>query len=341
MSAERAESEESKKYFMASTDVAEKMHAYVSTDSWREGILRTYKFLDDHKLVKDVVVQPIVTSEHREEFDTINRVKVCSPSEAQEVFAAYGARMPKMKTKSIMIVPIILPDAQRVADITAFLPSPWMIYHASFDSSLAGMPRTLEVMTYVEKLLATMGVDESCYEELQAGALLLNCGWSKNAAHIVSAAHQMSKQSGESVIHHLSHTRAPVVGKIYRSPEDVPQAKEGAQTGASYTLVNMGDIVGEMMTIAMTKRYGLKPAIERIHLLPDEAFKTIITTQTRFFDQTDIDSAQSGRISPDLRKRAEQRLISRMMNVSGNMGGIREAFVADLLGKVLFIAAIP
>jgi len=65
-------------------EVVKKAHAYVNTDRWREAVVRTYTFLDQHKDVRDVVVLPIaadgasemeIFSAHRAESHVANQMK--------------------------------------------------------------------------------------------------------------------------------------------------------------------------------------------------------------------------------------------------------------------------
>ena len=104
-----------------------------------------------------------------------------------------------------------------------------------------------------------------------------------------------------------------------------------------------GDIVAEIMTIAVTKKEGLQPVLSRLPLLPDDAFRSIILKKSFYHDKSEFSPDEvreaefNNNISPATRKKAERLVVAVLERISGMTRGALDLFVQDLLGKAIIV----
>jgi hypothetical protein len=320
---------------------AKKTSAYMGTDRWKEAVKRRYALLDKHPLVRDVVVKPIGSAHG---FNHERRAQVVSHEEARRLVLETGGTLPEADSHSIIFIPIggkslLSPDE---------LPSPWVTVHAIFDDFKVSLKGCNSLVTEISSVLDSISANNTFGgESVRAADLLLNCGWSENAFHMVTAAAAKRGARDGRLDTHLDDLRPPTIGKRYKNSSDVPlktskSTSSTLVTGASYVMRSTGDIVAEIMTIAVTKSEGLKPVLSRLPLLPDDTFRSIILRQNFYHDKGEFSpdekrEAQLNNISPATRKKAERLVVEGLERISGMTRGALDLFVQDLLGKAIIV----
>ena len=321
---------------------AKQTSAYMGTVRWKEAVKRRYALLDEHPLVKDVIVKPIGSTYG---FVHKRRAQVVSHEEARRLVAESGGTLPEADSHSIIFIPI-----GGTSSISGDeLPSPWVTVHAIFDDfevSMKGCSSLIkEIYSALESISSNnfLGSMNVC-----AVDLLLNCGWSENAFHMVTAAAAKRGTRNGRLDTHLDDLRPPTIGKRYKNSSDVPlrtskSTSDTGVTGAAYVMRSTGDIVAEIMTIAVTKKEGLQPVLSRLPLLPDDAFRSIILKKSFYHDKSEFSPDEvreaefNNNISPATRKKAERLVVAVLERISGMTRGALDLFVQDLLGKAIIV----
>jgi hypothetical protein len=336
-------------------EVAKRAHAYVSTDRWREAVVRTYTFLDQHKDVRDVVVQPIaadgatemeIFSAHGvEEIRGETRVYVADLAEAQEILGRVGVELPAVRVSSILFVPVV-GSGMSVNPTPGNLPSAWMTVHALFDGS--DKERVLPTCARVEDKISRIIFDQIVgpFNTADIGVLplLFNCGWSENAFNMAIAAHRKGGSDFRRVLE--DEIPSPPVGRRYRSPESVPVRPHPRPTinnGLNYVARPLTDLVSEVMTIAVTKPEGVQLLRDRLGEVPDELFLQMIKRKGMEHMFNDIVpeeeiSSLSAPLPESVRHRAESHVANQMKDVIKLTRNLRDLLVKDLAGKAVFVS---
>lgn len=326
---------------------AKKSSAYMGTDRWREAVKRRYALLDEHPLVKDVVVKPIASAHG---FDFKIRTQVVSHDEARRIVSASGGSLPAADSRSIIFIPIAGSYFPSPDD----LPTPWVTVHAIFDdlelwATRMKLQRCSRLVNDIFPVLGSIGVDQFGGEDVPAASLLLNCGWSENAFHMVAAAAARRGAGGASLDRHLDDLRPPTIGKRYKAPSDAAlrtskPTSDTDVTGATYVKRPESDIAAEIMTIAVTKSEGLQPVLSRLPQIPDDAFRSIILANKHSFggakgafSPEEMREAEQHSISPATRKKAERLTVAGLERIREMTSGALDLFVQDLLGKAILV----
>ena len=341
---------------------AEKTHQYVNTEKWRDAVMRTYSFLDKHDAVGDVIVIPIAIDDRS--FRNLLPARVDDgllswvadrPAAGGTLVRIGGDRddIPRVQNNAITVVPLVGMYG-RSADT---LPSAWMLVHGMFDRGMKDLPACREAFQEILELL--QGIDPHNHT-LSPIPLLLNCGWSENSFHMVTAAiHHTADKPGKRYKDVLSHKMAsPTVGKRYKSHEDVTIQDEMPVStnerslprisGLKYVERPHEDIVSEIMTIAATKPSGFQPVLSRLPQLSDEVMlgHVFYSKEPRFkalIDRAWDGFEKSGKtqmlLAPADRKMIEEHLLTDLDEIKMLTHDLRDRLVQDLLGKVVFVTA--
>jgi hypothetical protein len=325
--------------------IVKRSHAFVSTDRWREAVVRTYTYLDSHESVGNVVVIPVAvhTEVMRKIFvprrGEINRAIVMTQDEARSKLKGMGVDLPSVGPREIVFVPmvggnvIIYPDP-------ASLPTSWMTVHAMFDDFRGSLTECRKVR---DDLMAM-------FELASYGSIpyLFNCGWSETSFNMIKAAHSVKMRSGsrdgiKAIL--KDRFKMPAVGKRYRSVESVPVhgPDEGHANVLEFTHLGPSDIAAEAMTIAATKPEGFQPVITRLFSMPDEVLWYDIF---RHSGELNLDVDQVYRKNEHLNEIIPTPLKARLFSllqrdleeIKKLTGDVRERLVQDLLGKAVLIA---
>ncbi len=347
-------------------------HAYVSTEKWRDAVMRTYRFLDSHDSVGDVVVVPLAISNTmvgsllyglRSGSDTRSwvvdkqaassllwRLRGNTSNNDIDTLKTIDISDLVYKKNTITVVPLV-GMFKRTPDT---LPSAWMLVHAMFDRGMDDLPACSEVSRDLRKLLASI---DPYGHALSPIPLLLNCGWSENSFHMVSAAmrHAEGGSKRQDVMTHqdvMAHKMgSPVVGKRYKSHEDVTIRDEvplpsNMISGLSYVRRPHGDIVSEIMTIAATKPSGFQPVLSRMPQIPDVImFAHIFHSKDPSLEDLKkrIYLNNVGRrqfsMDADDRKMIEERILLDLDEIGTMTADLPDRLVHDLLDKVVFVTA--
>jgi hypothetical protein len=329
---------------------AKKAHAYVSTSRWREGVIRTYTFLDGHSGVSDVVVIPFAISS--------SEVSGLMPRRPRGNLEWVSDR--RTAAAQLERYDIDIPDRDDVITVVALtgsvthgpdrLPSSWILVHAMFDRSNGDLLACEEVAKDLHRLLHEPPDWGTRY--FTPIPLLLNCGWSENSFHMLTAA-----------LHHNDHSRgyrgvmdnmmdSPAVGKRYKSHEDVPIRDENSpprSSGSNYVQRSKGDVVAEIMTIAVTKPSGFQPVLSRMSQIPDDIMTNHIMytendprtrdLRAKIWRQMETDRTKGRLMSLEAadRKAIEGFVLDDLEEIKMLTHNLRDRLVHDLLGKVVFV----
>ncbi len=336
---------------------ARKSHAYVNTDRWREAVVRTYTFLDQHSDVDDVVVIPIAAHGlvGREIFGkrgNMNRARVLERSEAERVLSRFNVSLPPASERSIVVVPVVGAGAL-VDPVPGTLPSAWMTVHSIFDDDKTSLQACEEVMkdlTYV--------LDDHANNAWDAIPLLFNCGWSESAFHTAMAAYQRAVSlHGDNDRYYdvlANDFGVPPVGRRYKSAQDVPVIPgKGDRMGVFHVKRPVTDLVGEVMTIAATKPEGFQPVLSRLAEMPDRFLADAVLEadlppeildklkgplRPRSTSRWDRDSSKIQKLSPDERRVVEALIETDLEEISMMTHSVRDRLAHDLVGKVVLVA---
>jgi hypothetical protein len=176
---------------------------------------------------------------------------------------------------------------------------------------------------------------------------------------VTAAIHHTADKRGTYYQSVLTHKIAsPTVGKKYKSYEDVTIRDEMPVStiekslprisGLKYVQRPIGDIVSEIMTIAVTKPSGFQPVLSRLPQLSDDVmmghifhskeplFKALIDRVWETFEKSDH---QMILLAPADRKMIEDQLIDDLDEIRRVTYNLRDRLVQDLLGKVVFVTA--
>jgi hypothetical protein len=339
---------------------AEKAHQYVNTEKWRDAVMRTYSFLDKHDAVGDVIVIPIAIDFRSfrnllpTRVDDRLRSWVTDRHAAGETLVRIGGDrddIPRVQNNAITVVPLVGMYG-RSADT---LPSAWMLVHGMFDRGMQDLPACREASQEIRGLLKAI---DPRNDSLSPIPLLLNCGWSENSFHMVTAAiHHTADKRGTYYRDVLSHKlSSPVVGKKYKSHEDVSIRDEmPASTierslprisGLKYVQRPHGDIVSEIMTIAATKPSGFQPVLSRLPQLSDDVMlghvfhskePRFIALRDRVWEVFEKSEDPHILLAPADRKMIEETVLDDLEEIKMLTHDLRDRLVQDLLGKVIFV----
>ena len=349
---------------------AKKAHAYVNTDRWRDAVVRTYSFLDQHKNVRDVVVQPIaadgaIDARIFSQFGAVGtgspydddergraRVQVMDRDAAREIMSKVDVDLPDARPSSITFIPVV-GSGVTVRSEPGTLPSAWMTVHALFDSNLEMLPSCKRIFNKISDIVYPHNRDmdqPGLFGAVSALPLLLNCGWSENAFNMAIAAHRAGGKDFHRVL--AQDMVTPPVGRRHRDPESVPlQPGKGAGTlftsGLMYVSRPEVDVVAEIMTIAATKPAGVQPVLDRLSDMPDEFFipvikKTYSDASTRhLFDdvlsEDEVETLQAP-LSISVRRRAVGHVLVDLKSIVRLAQNLRDLLVKDLVGKAVFVS---
>jgi hypothetical protein len=336
------------------TRAAKKAHAYVNTDRWRDAVVRTYSFLDQHKNVRDIVVQPIaadgaVDMRIFSQFGADDnergreRVQVMDRDAARKILSGVDVELPDARPSSITFIPVV-GSGVTVRSEPGTLPSAWMTVHALFDSINREMlPYCYRIFDKIDNIVHPHNRDEDLFGAVSALPLLLNCGWSENAFNMAIAAHRAGGKDFKRVLDQDMFT--PPVGRRHRDPADVPShpGKGGGRlaSGLGYVARPNVDVVAEIMTIAVTKPEGLQPVLDRLDDMPDDLFIPVIKHARHIFDDLlsddESDSLQSP-LSDSVRRQAVGKVLIDLKRIKNLTLNLRDLLVKDLAGKAVFVS---
>jgi hypothetical protein len=322
---------------------AKRSQAYVNTEQWRNAVMRHYAFLDSHSDVGDVIVRPIAGSE-KGVGDALGRlvtpasisqrrIHVLDQREAAGILSPLGIDIGKPGQRDIVFVPVVGAGFGALANPN-MLPSAWIIVHSMFDVQLSSgmsphMPKCSQALIVLEMFF------DKLFSHQSGGSipLLLNCGWSENAFHMVVAAHKRSSNEWRGVYNALADDfEMPPIGKLYKSHSDVPvNPGMGGEGGSFYVFRGSSDVFAEIMTIAVVKPEGVKFVMDRFDQIPDE-FVVDDGVHSKIVgpDQRSLTSDERKRIRQEVEEQLDTiRVITRDM---------RDRLASDLAGKVIFFS---
>ena len=322
---------------------AKRSQAYLNTQKWRDAVMRHYAFLDSHSDVGDVIVRPIAGSE-KGVGDALGRlvtpasisqrrIHVLDQREAAGILSPLGIDIGKPGPRDIVFVPVV-GAGFGVPVNPNMLPSAWIIVHSMFDVQLSS-----GMSPHMPKCSRSLTVLEMCFEKLfnhQRGGsipLLLNCGWSENAFHMVVAAHKRSSNEWEGFYNSLADDfEMPPIGKLYKSHSDVPvNPGMGGEGGTNYVFRGSSDVFAEIMTIAVVKPEGVKFVMDRFDQIPDE-----FVVDDGVYNK--IVGPNQRSLTSDERKRIRQAVEEQLVAIRVITRDMRDRLASDLAGKVIFFS---
>jgi hypothetical protein len=221
-----------------------------------------------------------------------------------------------------------------------------------FDRGLPYLPACREAFQEILKLLQAIDPHNRSPSPIP---LLLNCGWSENSFHMVTAAIHHTADNYTGVLTHKMVS--PTVGKRYKSHEDVTIQDEMPVStnerslprisGLKYVKRPHEDIVSEIMTIAATKPSGFQPVLSRLPQLSDAVMMghVFYSKEPRFdalknrFWEAFRNSSDSVILAPADRKMIEEEILLVLEEIKMFTHDLRDRLVQDLLGKVVFVTA--
>ena len=317
---------------------AVKTHAFVNREKWRGSVERHFAFLDAHSRVGDVIVIPIAGTQEgvsaiagliRPSGAEQGRVSVVGVEEARGLLAQMDIDMAGAGPRDVVVVPVVgagfgVPANERM------LSTAWMTVHAMFE------PRGTRLRPHLPKCYEALADVEALIEDVQMGAdpLLLNCGWSENAFHMVVAAHRRSQSTSTGSVYDtlVNDFKMPPVGTRFRSHDDVPvHPGKGFEGGTFYVFRGKEDVAPEIMTIAAVKPNGLMPVMERFDQIPDE----ILREDAEFHN---IGSPGQTSFTPEERleiRAAVEKMLNEIKQITSD---VRDRLAEDLLGKAIIFS---
>ena len=132
---------------------------------------------------------------------------------------------------------------------------------------------------------------------------------------------------------------APVIGKRYRKESDISSYKGSGASGDSYVKRGKGDIISEIMTIAVTKPEGLQPVTSRLADIPDDIMLKYVRYGTNSAEgDPDLEQAvERGELESSSRKKIESMVLRDLARIKQLTQDLRDRLAADLVDKVVFL----
>jgi len=344
---------------------ASKTLRYISTDKWRDAVIRQFKFLDRHEKVGDVQVRPVVIDDSGHipskmippgTMGSAARALVVDGAEGEGLLRQISVRDDNVRVDrdarrrvlsqasaevgdlavemtirdNITVVPIM--GHSVITDPTPDnLPSAWMVVHSIFDNVFSATLPGINGL--VAELQAILSPNYVTPPNASIGALL-NCGWGENLHTLI-----MQHRDAENIydFHRRTGMQAGVpVGK--KIVEPVRPKKAGERSLQLLTYRPTSDYIAEILTICAVKPQGLQMKRELIKDLP--GWLLLHDYYSRYRKGiSDQDREGYRGITPEIRQELEGLLLRDLNAIEAVVKGatVRDTMVADLVGKVMFI----